>query len=204
MARRREEKPSDRGLQRVAQTAGDLFLGQFLVRDLELLQAEGFLPGTHQPEGERRNGDGIQDGHLDRRILVHFPPAEELVVHVFDLQAEPFDHLLHQVGRGEGLDLIVDIGTGRIPAVPTGESGQVTHHRILGILIHDDLFRPVVTVGDLVEVDAGCGQENQQGKDIPPLVVPDKGPKVGELEGLLILGCIGDDKVVLLSVCHIA
>ena len=194
-----------RGLHGVREMAAELVSLELLGADEEVADDIRAVLALADVEREAGGGDVLGGAHLDRGVLVQLADAEELVVDVRGLQAEARDHALHQVRRGEGLDLIVHIGAGRVPAGRTREGGEVAHHRVLGIFVHDDFFRAAVRLGGLVQIETRGHQGGQDADDIPPLVVPYDGPEVGKLQGLLLFGVALDvihGKVVQIAFRH--
>ena len=196
-----DDDPADRGFHGVRQVAVELVSLELLGTYEEVADDEGAVLPLGDVEGETGSRDLVRESHLDRGVLVHFADPHELVVDVGCLEPQAGNHLLHEIRGAEGLNLVVHIGTGSVPAGSTGEGGQVTHHRVLGVLVHDDFLRATVSLRRLVEVEARNHERRKDAEDIPPFVVPDEGPEVGELQGLLLLGVsVGsiDGKIVLI------
>ena len=199
-----DDDPADRGVHGILHMAGGLEALELLGSHEKVLDREGAVLAGRDVEREAGSCDPFGDGELDRGVLVHLADAEELVVDIGSLESETGDDLLHEVRGGEGFDLVVHVGAGGIAARRSGEGREVTHHGGLRILVHDNLFRTAVGLRRLIQVESGDEEGGEDAGDVPPLVVPDEGPEVGKLEGLLLLAveAVHDRKVVLILFCH--
>ena len=128
--------------------------------------------------------------------------AHELMLGIACFEAEALHDDLHEVRGGESLDLVVHV---RAAAAHDGAGAndvrQVAHRRVLGILVDDDLGRSLVGRGRLIEVELGQTETQDDGQEIPPLVVPEHSPDIGQIDGrLFFLGLLDD--WILYFFCH--
>ena len=175
-----------------------------LSRHFEVFQFIRLLACLYEGEREREYGAVARNLHLDRGIAVHLAFAEELLIDILGLQTESFHNFLHQVRRHERGQFVIDAGTGIITAVPAGKRGQVPDHRILGRLVYDEFFIPAVDLRSLIEIESRGGEADQEGKDIPSLVIPDQSQDIGQAEYLFVIQAALDlhGVIVLIILSH--
>ena len=201
-----DDDPPHGRLQGILQVTGGLEALEFVLTHVKVVDGIGAVFPIGDVERETGCSDLVREAHLDRGVPVHFADAEELVVHIGGLQAQAVHDLLHEVRGGESLDFVVHVGTRCTAGASAGggERRQVAHHGGLRILVHDDLLRPAEGLRSPVNVEARQEKGGEDAEDVPPLVVPDEGPKLGELEGLLLFLALlaGHDRMILRIVCH--
>ena len=124
---------------------------------------------------------------LDRRIAVQFHIAKELVLHILGLKVKTLHYCLHKVRRRECLYFIHHgICTSETHHVGSGNT-KITHSSILVTFVHENLCRTYKSARRTIKVECSHTKAEEDGNDVPPLVVPYHMPQVDQLDLRLFL-----------------